>query len=306
MDLIIIALSFITIFLLVLGIAALCGLIKHPVDKRIERVRIDKTREAQRASYLSSGHDKSMVSSLGERVAPDDPVKKVDSKQRLAMAGFYSERAYYTYWGLKIVLMTILPILLLVGFMMWDMPLKKSFMPAFVALGFGLFLPDIFISFLKRRRHEQIFCGLPDALDLLVVCIESGLGLDAAMQKVSEELHLSNRVLSEEFHITCASIRFGQPRNEALHDLGERSGFMDLKTLVAVLIQASKFGTSVAQALRVHSDDMRTRRRQRAEELAAKTTVKLLIPLVLFIFPSIFVVLGGPAVIRIMTTFMTK
>ena len=117
---------------------------------------------------------------------------------------------------------------------------------------------------------------------------------------------MGNRVLSEELKLTCGVIRLGQPRQDALHDLGERTGVMDLKALVAVLIQAEKFGTSVGQALRVHADDMRTRRRQRAEELAAKTTVKLIFPLVLFIFPAIFVVLGGPAVIKIMEHFLNK
>ncbi|MBD3267537.1 hypothetical protein GF373_12790 [bacterium] len=154
-----------------------------------------------------------------------------------------------------------------------------------------------------QKRHKQIFHGLPDALDLLVVCLEAGLGLDAAMRKVSEEFHLTSPVLSEELNLTCNAVRLGQSRGEALHELGARTDHIDLKALVAVLNQADRFGTSMAQALRVHADDMRTRRKQRAEEMAAKTTVKLIFPLVMFIFPAIFVVLGGPAIIRIVKMF---
>ncbi len=296
-------LSFITMFFLVVAIATFAGLVKHPIDRRIDQIRIGQSL-GQQKSVFSNKTDTSMVASLGERVAPADPEKKVDSKQRLSMAGYYSDSAYNTYWGFKIVFMTIVPLFTFALITIFNLPLNKSLLPAVLAIGGGLFLPDIFLWLKKRRRHEQIFCGLPDALDLLVVCIESGLGLDAALQKVSEELHISNKVLSEELHITCANIRLGKPRNEALHDLGERTGYMDLKTLTAVLIQASKFGTSIAQALRVHSEDLRTRRCQRAEELAAKTTVKLIFPLVLFIFPSIFVVLGGPAIIKILENFM--
>ncbi len=300
------ALSFITIFFLILAVATFSGILKHPVDKRIDHVRMGKKMPHAESSFLTKEKESNVFSTLGERVAPIDPEQKIDSKQRLAMAGFYSDRAYFNFWGFKIALMILLPILLVALLIYMKVSPVKMLMPTFMAFGFGLFIPDLFIYWKKKNRHEQLFCGLPDALDLLVVCVESGLGLDAAMQKVSEELHMSNRVLSEEFHITVSAVRLGKARNDALHELGERTGFTDLKTLSAVLIQASKFGTSVAQALRVHSEDLRTRRRQRAEELAAKTTVKLIFPLVFFIFPSIFVVLGGPAVIRIMDTFMSK
>jgi len=164
-------------------------------------------------------------------------------------------------------------------------------------VGGMFFLPDIVLYFLAKKRKESIFLGLPDALDLMVVCVEAGLGLDQAMRKVAEEMKKSYRTISEEFGLCNLQLQMGRARNEVLHDLGARTGVDDLKALAAILIQADKFGSSVAQALRVQSDSMRTRRRQIAEEKAAKTAVKLIFPLVLFIFPGIFVVLVGPAAI---------
>ena len=163
--------------------------------------------------------------------------------------------------------------------------------------GLFFYLPDLIVWFVGRKRKESIFLGLPDALDLMVVCVEAGLGLDQAMRKVADEMKNSYRVLAEEFGIANFQLQMGRPRNEVLHELGMRTGVPDLRSLAGVLIQADKFGSSIAQALRVQSDSMRTRRRQLAEERAAKTAVKLIFPLVMFIFPGIFVVLVGPAAI---------
>jgi tight adherence protein C len=148
-------------------------------------------------------------------------------------------------------------------------------------------------------RKEKIFRSLPDALDLLVVCVEAGLGLDAAMRRVTEELKDTSPEVCEEFATSNSQLQIGVGRRTVLHDLGVRTGVDDMKSLAAILIQADKFGSSIAQALRVQSDSMRVRRRQLAEEKAQQTAVKLIFPLVLFIFPGIFVVLVGPAVIQI-------
>jgi tight adherence protein C len=163
--------------------------------------------------------------------------------------------------------------------------------------GISFYLPEIVLWVIKKGRQDNIFYGLPDALDLMVVCVEAGLGLDQAMRKVTEEMKKTFRVIAEEFALSNLQLQMGRARNEVLHDLGSRTGVDDLKALAAILIQADKFGSSVAQALRVQSDSMRTRRRQIAEEKAAKTAVKLIFPLVIFIFPAIFVVLVGPAAI---------
>src|SRR2546425_9778999 len=176
-------------------------------------------------------------------------------------------------------------------------------------LGFGVlgfFLPSMVLWYLPSKRQQEIFLTLPDALDLLVVCVESGLGLDQAMRKVCDEMGPHAKTITEEFSLANFQLQMGRPRREVLHDLGVRTGVDDVKSLAAILIQADRFGSSIAQALRVQSDSMRTRRRQLAEEKAAKTAVQLIFPLVLFIFPSIFVVLVGPAAISIINTMMKK
>src|SRR4029077_13072251 len=169
----------------------------------------------------------------------------------------------------------------------------------------GFYLPALVLAFLKRSRMERIFLSLPDALDLLVVCVESGLGLDAGMRRGSEELADTAPDLCSEFALCNFQLQVGRKRREVLHDLGVRSGVDDLKAMAAILIQADRFGSSVAQALRVQSDSMRIKRSQLAEERAQKTAVKLIFPLVLFIFPGIFVVLVGPAAISMINNLLT-
>jgi len=146
--------------------------------------------------------------------------------------------------------------------------------------------------------------SLPDCLDLLVVCVEAGLALDQSFMRVTQELRIVHRELCEELDLVNAEIRIGRTRLEALRELGDRTGVDDIKSLVAMLVQTDRFGTSVAQSLRVHSDELRTKRRQRAEEMAAKATVKMIPPLVFFVFPALFVVILGPAVISLYRHFM--
>lgn len=166
----------------------------------------------------------------------------------------------------------------------------------------GFLLPEIWLTSRIRRRQRRIVLALPDALDLLVVCVEAGLGLDQAMLRVSQELRLAHRELSDELQLVNLEMRLGKSRIEALRELGVRTGVEDLKTLVAMLIQTDRFGTDLTQSLRVHSEKMRIQRRQRAEEMAAKVTVKMVPPLVFFIFPALFAVILGPAVISLIRT----
>ncbi len=163
--------------------------------------------------------------------------------------------------------------------------------------GLLFYLPDLVVGMIGSSRKQAIFLALPDALDLMVVCVEAGLGLDQAMRKVAEEMKRTYRVLASEFATANFQLQMGRLRTEVLHELGARTGVHDLRALAAVLIQTDRFGSSVAQALRTQSESMRIRRRQLAEEKAAKTAVKLIFPLVLFIFPGIFVILVGPAAI---------
>jgi tight adherence protein C len=168
----------------------------------------------------------------------------------------------------------------------------------------GYVLPSFILKRLIKRRQERIRLSLADALDLAVVCTEAGLGLDQAIQRVAEELRHAHPELSDEFRLINLEMRAGKPRAEALRNLATRTGVDDVRALVGVLIQTDRFGTSLAQALRVHSDAMRTERRQRAEERAAKTTIKMVPVLVIFIFPSMFIVIIGPALIQLIRNLL--
>src|SRR4051812_12371040 len=225
-------------------------------------------------------------------------------KTKLANAGFRSEAATMVYSGIRIVCLGVFFLIALAVFVP-GRPLGIK-MVSFVILttAFGFYMPSVVLWYLRSKRQEDIFLTLPDALDLMVVCVESGLGLDAAMRKVCEELGTHAKIISEEFSLANFQLQMGRPRREVLHDLGVRTGVDDVRSLAAILIQADRFGSSIAQALRVQSDSMRTRRKQIAEEKAAKTAVQLIFPLVLFIFPGIFVVLVGPAAISIMQTML--
>ena len=165
--------------------------------------------------------------------------------------------------------------------------------------GLGFFLPRFILKRMIKDRQHRIRIGLPDALDLTVICVEAGLALDQALTRVGQDLHHPHPDLSDEFHLVNLEMRAGKPRAEALRNLVDRTGVDDIRSLVGTLIQTDRFGTSVAQALRVHSDSLRTERRQRAEEQAAKTTIKMVPPLVIFVLPSIIFVTIGPAIIEL-------
>ena len=165
--------------------------------------------------------------------------------------------------------------------------------------GLGFFLPRFMLKRMIKERQQRIRLALPDALDLTVICVEAGLALDQALMRVGQDLHHAHPDLSDEFHLVNLEMRAGKPRADALRNLVDRTGVDDIRSLVGTLIQTDRFGTSVAQALRVHSDSLRTERRQRAEEQAAKTTIKMVPPLVIFVLPSIIFVTIGPAVISL-------
>ena len=218
-------------------------------------------------------------------------------RQKLNQAGFRTPKALEMYWAAKMIGL-VGGFVIGGGAVVLTRGANIDSLTYAGAIGLVMFfLPEIVVWFITKGRQDNIFYGLPDALDLMVVCVEAGLGLDQAMRKVAEETKKAYHVIAAEFGLCNLQLQMGRARNEVLHDLGSRTGVDDLKALAAILIQADKFGSSVALALRVQSDSMRTRRRQLAEEKAAKTAVKLIFPLVLFIFPAIFVVLVGPAAI---------
>jgi tight adherence protein C len=246
------------------------------------------------------------TSALTRPLGPRSEAEKSKLRIRLTAAGFRNEGSAGLFLGLKfsglaIGLFCAGGTTLLLrgadrGALIWT--------AAITAVLF--YLPDLLLGLIGRARRQAIFLALPDALDMLVVCVEAGLGLDQALRKVCEEMRRSYRVLSEELTVTNFQLQMGRSRADALRELGSRTDVADLRGLAAVLIQAERFGSSVAQALRVQSDSMRTRRRQLAEEKAAKTAVKLIFPLVLFIFPGIFVILVGPAAIDMVRNLFPK
>jgi len=236
---------------------------------------------------------------LAKPLQPKTEAELGKIKSRLAHAGFRGEAAGSIFLGLKFAGL-IAGLLLGGGTITSIRGVDQKSLIWSVGVGGAMFyLPDLIVRLISSSRKQAIFLALPDALDLMVVCVEAGLGLDQAMRKVAEEMKKTYRVLAEEFAISNFQLQMGRPRAEVLHELGARTGVPDLRALAAVLIQTDRFGSSVAQALRTQSNSMRIRRRQLAEEKAAKTAVKLIFPLVLFIFPGIFVILVGPAAITV-------
>lgn len=241
---------------------------------------------------------------LSQPLMPKSELEQNELKTKLANAGFRSDAAPMVYSGVRFACF-ILFLVVSVAIFVPGRPLSWNTLQWVVIFtGIGFYLPSVVLWWIRTKRQEEIFLTLPDALDLLVVCVESGLGLDAAMRRVCEEMSGHAKVICEEFNLANLQLQMGRPRREVLHDLGVRTGVDDVRSLAAILIQADRFGSSIAQALRVQSDSMRTRRKQIAEEKAAKTAVQLLFPLILFIFPGIFVVLVGPAAINIMETLL--
>jgi tight adherence protein C len=242
-----------------------------------------------------TGYSKSVVEGLKKlgTMAPKPQSELGKLQQRLIAAGFRSNEALIVFFGIRLGAALGL-------FALFSTPLilKPSLLISLFACLLGWLLPAIFLARMAKRRQHRIRLGLPDALDLLVVSVEAGLGLDQAIQRVSQELAFAHPDLCDELRLINLELRAGKARSEALHNLAERTGVDDVSSLVAMLVQTDKFGTSVAQSLRVHSETVRTKRRQRAEEAAAKTGVKMVFPLVVCIFPVIWVVTIGPAAIK--------
>jgi tight adherence protein C len=223
---------------------------------------------------------------------------------KLIQAGIYTERAIPLFLGVKLGGLLVLPILVL--FLLWGGASQRALIVITISLCvLAYLLPNLLLNRMISSRQKKIREALPDALDLLVVCVEAGQGLDAAIKRVAEDLQESSPIISQELLLVNLEIMAGLERQQALKNLGERTGVEELVSLCNILIQSDRFGTSIALALKTQSDYIRTARRQKLEGLAAKTPVKLLFPMLLFIFPAIMVVILGPAVIKL-TEFFSK
>ena len=301
-------LAHMTVFALVLGVFA------HLEESRRRREILGRTlglapedkRDEPRGAlgWLAASLASAFVS-FGRTVKPTKAEDISKTKARLIHAGFRGQNAVEIFWGIKIGMalagigMAALLAMVVVPTLRWEY--KVTLCAGVVSLFF--YTPGLYVDYLVNRRQRAIQNGLPDALDLLVVCVEAGMGLDGAIQRVGQELAVKEPVLSSELKLLTLELRAGKSRREALKNLASRVGLEDVGSLVALLIQADMFGTSIAQTLRVYAEAMRTKRFQRAEEIAAKLPVKLLFPLVFFIFPTLLMIILGPAGIRLMGMF---
>ncbi len=274
---------------------------RTPVDRRLQEISIDPIDEPH-VEHKESGFDVTWAEPVAKLVLPSEEWKRSRMQKKLVHAGYRGKAGLTLYLAGKLLLAILVPLIFVLpvvtlGFV--DSGAYEVSAVSVLLAVVGFLLPDFFLQQKIVKRQTMIMEAFPDALDLLVVCVESGLSLDGAIQKVATELSYSWPELGEELNMVNLELRAGKERKEALKSLAERTGISDIQGLVSILIQAEHFGTSIADSLREHANEMRLARIQRAKEKAAKLPVKLLFPILLFIFPALFLVILGPAAIRI-------
>jgi len=291
-----------TFICIAFGVMAVYWLMFRPVSATATRLKELEDSPANVTQTIEQNSVASLAERLAEpinRLVPPSAANAQKLQKELMQAGFRSPHSPAVYRASQFLSMLVCPLLivLLYTFLAW--PLSSAMIPALFAFGAGFILPRLILNRLIASRKLRISWGLADALDLMVITMEAGLGLNAAMLKVCEELKDVHPDISKEFELANLEIRVGRERSEALRNLADRTGVEDLNSLVGMLIQADRFGTSIARAVRVYSDSLRTRRRQRAEQAAQKAAFKLLLPLGALLFPTMFIVILGPALLNI-------
>jgi tight adherence protein C len=295
----VVLLSALSVFVLVLGGAALAMNYSDPVRRRVDSLA-DRPRKRDNPLLKVA----IAIGPIGAFVLPQDELERNKVMTKLHRAGFRTPTALQAFYLIKTLLILAAPLVLVIASnWMPEATSDRVMLYAMMAAGVGMLAPNIVLERLVEKRSRAISNGFPDALDLLVVCVESGLGLAAGLQRVADELVVSHPELAHELSTVNAEIRVGVQREQALKNLSERTGLEDIRGLVGLLVQTMRFGTGVADALRVYSEEFRDKRTQKAEEQAAKMGTKLVFPLVLFMFPMFFIVAIGPAVIRIIDAF---
>jgi tight adherence protein C len=292
-----------SVFALVYGMASLAPARSRLISKRLGELQTGAAKNYTTAQRRHRQEKRERLEALMEAFGERVTSRRVDWSRvqaTLMQAGYRRSGAVAAYFGTRLVTMTLIGAAAVFGGFTFGVAPAAVILGASIGATFGWLVPQYYVKRRIRKRQLELQRALPDTLDLLVVCVEAGLGLNQALVRVSSEIEHVSETMSEELMLTNLEIRAGTPRDESLRNLGERTGLGDLKSLTAMLVQTDRFGTSIATALRVHSDTMRVKRRQRAEEAAAKTTIKLVFPLVLFIFPAMFVVILGPAVLHIL------
>jgi tight adherence protein C len=294
-----VAFAFIVIFLLIVS-GGLLLFYREAMFQRISDVVSPHGQQGallgaiQRTGFSFGG----MVGNL-ERVLPKSDAEVSVVQKRLIRAGYRQETAVKFFYGAKVLVPIVFCLLVLVS----GVARHSPFFAYAIALGLGFLAPDFWLGKRITLRQKRIRLGLPDALDLLVICIEAGLSVDQATARTAEELRLAHPAISDELGIVVLEQRAGRARSDAWMQFAERTAVESVRNLVSVLVQSEQLGTSIAKTLRIHSETLRTQRRQSIEEQAAKTTIKLIFPLVFFIFPSLFLVTLGPALIIMSESF---
>jgi tight adherence protein C len=298
---------FLALFLFCIGIHQLARQreLRRRIVGRIRGGGVQVDLDGTEASGELAEGEPSVVSrffrKIGKHAPPAKAIDHSNSRLPFLRAGIRSDHALAVFWGVKIVLALVLAFGFLV--LRFSIATTMNFQVTTALMVFsallGFYLPDVYLNRRSENRRTRILQALPDALDMIVICVEAGMGLDGAINKVSEEIRIGCIELSDELHLMNLELRAGKQRSDALRNLALRTNLDEISSLTTLLIQTEKFGTSMADALRVYSESYRSQRYQRAEELAAKLPVKMVIPLILFIFPSLFLVILGPAAINI-------
>ncbi len=295
----------VTISCLLLAVRAL---VSNPRDEVLERVERLTTQAEPLAGDVGRGRRSSLLASavrpLSKLSKPEEGKDLTRARAALAHAGFRGEQSVEIFFGTKIALSLALSgSLVLLSALMKD-PIRNVWMMAVILGAIGFYAPNLWLRSRTKERQRALSKALPDTLDLLVTCVEAGLGVEAALARVTQEITLSSPLLATELKQTTLEVQAGVARPDAFRRLADRTGIEELRTLAATLIQTEMFGTSIAGALRIHAESIRVRRTHRAEEAAATVAVKMMIPLILFILPSLFAIILGPAVVRIVKTLL--
>ncbi|HEY2861035.1 MAG TPA: type II secretion system F family protein [Terracidiphilus sp.] len=295
----IIIIVFCSVFLLIAS-AGLLLFYREAMMQRITAVVFDRAEKKGISGQIEkAGESLGVVLGKVEKVVPKSQNEVGVVQQRLVRAGFRAEKAKTSFYASK----ALAPLALCIAISFTPFAKQNPFIFYAGALGLGYLAPDFWLGRKIKNRQGEIQRSLPDVLDLLVICLEAGLGMDQATARTAQELAKTHPFLSDELDVLVLEQRAGRPRSEAWRNLAERTDVDVVRTLVSTLVQSEQFGTSIAKTLRTHSDTMRTQRVQQIEEQAAKTTIKLIFPLVLFIFPTLFLVTLGPAMIVISEQF---
>jgi tight adherence protein C len=316
MSLVVAAASFISIFLLISGLYLYYRryAVERKLNDRVQKLlpvdSIAKNSPAASKSFPLLEPFLKLFDFVGRRAVSKRPEQYTNLRLKFLNAGFRGTNTPAIFWGAKICLglllaccFTLLRVAIFQNLGLYFEP-KQTVVWSTILAVLGFYLPDLWLTHKIKKRRDKIRKSLPDALDLMVICVEAGMGLNAALNRVSEDIAISAPELHDELKLTSLEIQAGMTREQAMRNLGKRVNLEDVRNLVALLVQTDKFGTSMASSLRVYADAFRSKRFQIAEEKAAKLPVKLMFPCVLFIFPSIFVVTAGPAFVRLLRSLM--